>query len=245
MDAHPPVGSEVGRVAAIRRYPVKSMAAEPLDRATVSWHGVAGDRRWAFVRRGDASGFPWHTIRDQPAMVRYAPRLADPDRPDASAVTVTSPGGVTYDVAEPALAAELGDDVYALRLNRGTFDTLPLSLLTVQSIAGLEALAARSLHPERFRPNLVVDVPGGDDFPEDAWPGCTLQIGEALVRVDGRDQRCVVVNVDPLTAERDPVVLGTIARERRTRFGVYATTVRPGVVAVGDAVVVVARDADV
>jgi len=35
----------VGRVAALWRYPVKSMAAEALDGVEVSWAGLAGDRR--------------------------------------------------------------------------------------------------------------------------------------------------------------------------------------------------------
>ena len=41
---------EVGRVVALWRYPVKSMAAERSTEADVGWHGLAGDRRWAFVR---------------------------------------------------------------------------------------------------------------------------------------------------------------------------------------------------
>ncbi|MFN2464119.1 MAG: MOSC N-terminal beta barrel domain-containing protein, partial [Candidatus Dormibacteria bacterium] len=54
----------VGRVAALWRYPVKSMAGEALAVADVSWHGLAGDRRWAFIREGqERSGFPWLTIR--------------------------------------------------------------------------------------------------------------------------------------------------------------------------------------
>jgi hypothetical protein len=54
----------VGRVAGLWRFPVKSMAGEQLDEAELGWHGLAGDRRWAFVR-GDTprSGFPWLTIR--------------------------------------------------------------------------------------------------------------------------------------------------------------------------------------
>ena len=39
----------VGRVSAVFRYPVKSMAAEPVEDVDVSWHGLSGDRRWAFV----------------------------------------------------------------------------------------------------------------------------------------------------------------------------------------------------
>jgi MOSC domain-containing protein len=37
--------SEVGRVAALWRDPVKSMAGEPLREVDVSWFGFAGDRR--------------------------------------------------------------------------------------------------------------------------------------------------------------------------------------------------------
>ncbi len=50
---------EVGRVAQLWRFPVKAMAGERLDEAELSWHGVAGDRRWAFVRPGlERSGSP-------------------------------------------------------------------------------------------------------------------------------------------------------------------------------------------
>ncbi len=39
---------ELGRISAIFRYPVKSMAGELLDVAMLSWHGIEGDRRLAF-----------------------------------------------------------------------------------------------------------------------------------------------------------------------------------------------------
>lgn len=47
-DSLPPVG--VGRIVGLWRYPVKSMAGEALPEVGVSWHGFAGDRRWAFGR---------------------------------------------------------------------------------------------------------------------------------------------------------------------------------------------------
>ena len=60
---------EVGRVVSLWRYPVKSMAAEPLEQIDVSWHGLAGDRRWAFVQDGLVrSGFPWLKIRERSDM---------------------------------------------------------------------------------------------------------------------------------------------------------------------------------
>jgi hypothetical protein len=87
----------VGRVVALWRYPVKSMAAEQLDGAEVSWHGLAGDRRWAFIRDGQVrSGFPWLTIRERPELAHYRPFFAEPARPNASATVVRTPSGVSW-----------------------------------------------------------------------------------------------------------------------------------------------------
>jgi hypothetical protein len=231
-------GREVGRVAALWRYPVKSMAAESLEAVDVSWHGLAGDRRWAFVRAGmERSGFPWLTIRELPGMGLYRPRFAEPGRPDGSATLVRTPFGHELDVVDPALAAELGPGVRVLKQDRGVFDTMPLSLVTTRTVAGLGALVGAGLDALRFRPNLLVEAAGNEPFPEDAWVGAVLRVGGLRMRVDQRDQRCVMVNVDPVTTRRDPAVLRAIARERGACLGVYGTTVEPGRVAVGDPVV--------
>ena len=226
----------VGRVLALWRYPVKSMAAEALDEVEVEWHGLAGDRRWAFVRGGlERSGFPWMTIREDAAMLRHVPRFVDPSRPDASKTVVRTPGGEELDVVDPALAASLGEGVRVIKQNRGVFDAMPLSLITTRSIAELEELVGRELHPQRFRPNLLVE----SDEREDAWVGRVLRIGELEMRVDQRDERCVIVNVDPGSGERDPSVLKTLGRERSTCIGVYGSIVTQGRVSVGDPVSVI------
>lgn len=228
---------EVGRVAGLWRYPVKSMAAESLDEVDVSWHGLAGDRRWAFVQDGLVrSGFPWLTIREHPALRHHTPSFVEPDRPDSSATTVRTPAGREFDVTDPELASELGEGIRVIKQDRGVFDTMPLSLITTQTIAGLGALVGADLEVQRFRPNLLVESSAGDAFPEDAWVGSVLQLGGLRMRADKRDQRCVMVNVDPVTNERDAAILRTIARERQTCLGVYGSTVEPGRVAVGDRV---------
>jgi uncharacterized protein YcbX len=226
----------VGRVVALRRYPVKSMAAEELDEVEVSWHGLAGDRRWAFIRDGQVhSGFPWLTIRQRPELAHYRPRLTEPERPNASAVLVRTPSGGELSVADPALAAELGSCVRVIKQDRGVFDTFPLSLLTTQTVAGLGRLTGVELTACRFRPNLLVDA-AGSDFPEDGWVGRVLRIGGLRMRVDARDMRCVVITIDPVTLRRDPAILRAVARERDARLGVYGTIVAPGRVALGDPV---------
>jgi MOSC domain-containing protein len=229
----------VGYVAALWRYPVKSMAAEALERADVSWHGLPGDRRWAFIRKGKlTSGFPWLTIRERPDLWRYRPSFVQPDLPDKSRTLVVTPAGSELDVVAPALAAELGDGVRLIRSDRGLFDTLPLSVLTTQTVAALSTMVGAALDARRFRPNLVIDSASGKPFREDAWVGRVLRIGALRVRIDKRDQRCMIVNVDPVTARRSPAILRTIARERDACLGVYGSTVQPGRVAVGDPVVI-------
>lgn len=227
----------VGRVVHLWRYPVKSMGAEPLDAVDVSWHGLAGDRRWAFVREGlERSNFPWLTIRERSDLWHYAPRFADPDAPDRSTTLVRTPSGVELDVVDPGLAAELGHGARVIKQNRGVFDTEPLSLMTSQTVSALGALAGRALDPLRFRPNLLVEAVDDAPYTEDGWVGATLRIGGLRMRVDQRDKRCVMVNVDPATAERDPAVLKAVAQHRGACLGVYGTTVEPGGVAIGDAV---------
>jgi uncharacterized protein len=232
-------GREVGRVAALWRYPVKSMAAEALEEVDVSWHGLAGDRRWAFVQDGLVrSGFPWLTIRERPEMRHYRPSFLEPGRPDASRTVVRSPSGEDLDVADSALAAELGNGVRVIKQDRGIFDVMPLAVLRTQTVADLGKLVDAELDVQRFRPNLLVDASADTAFPEDGWVGSVLRIGALLMRVDQRDKRCVMVNVDPATAERDPQILRTIAQERETCLGVYGSTVQPGRVAVGDPVAI-------
>jgi uncharacterized protein YcbX len=227
----------VGTVQELRRYPVKSMAAESLDAATASWHGLAGDRRWAFVRPGmERSGFPWLTIREKPDLWRYEPRFLDPNDVEGSKTMVRTPDGADLEVADPELARRLGDGVRVIKQYSGVFDTFPLSLLTIQSLEGLSGIVGESLAALRFRPNILIHACESDSFPEDRWVGAILRIGALRCRVDKRDKRCVMVNVDPADVGSNPDILRSIARERHACFGVYGSTVEPGEFCVGDPV---------
>jgi uncharacterized protein YcbX len=228
---------EIARVVELWRYPVKSMAGESLGAVDVSWHGLAGDRRWAFIREGhERNGFPWLTIRERADLWRYRPSFVDPDRPDASPTVVRTPSGAEFDVADPKLAGELGAGTRVIKQKRGVFDTMPLSLMSTQTVRALSALVGTQLSALRFRPNLVIEALGATQFPEDAWVGSVLWIGGLRMRVDQRDQRCVMINVDPQTTSKNPDVLRAVTREREACLGVYGSTVEPGRVAVGDPV---------
>ena len=227
----------IGSVASVFRYPVKSMAAEALQSADVGWQGISGDRRWAFVRGGmEQSGFPWLTIREQPLMAQYRPRFADPGLPDSSTTLVTTPSGIDYDVADPALADELGFDSRVIRQSRGIFDAFPLSAISTATIDSIASSVGETLDPRRFRPNVIIEFAAREPFAEDGLVGREIRFGSVTVRFDKRDKRCVAINVDPVTSGKNPAVLRAVAQERQACLGVYATIVRTGSISVGDPV---------
>lgn len=229
----------IGYVSAIYRYPVKSMASEALESVNVSWAGLDGDRRWAFVRAGmERSGFPWLTIREQPSLWRYTPRFVEPGRPNDSVTMVDTPHGRELDVVDPALAAELGEGVRVIKQSGGIFDTMPLSLIGSATIGAIGDSVGSVLTSRRFRPNIVMESAGGEPFVEERAVGRELRIGGMRMRVDRRDKRCVMINIDPDTTEKNSAVLRAVAQQRESCLGVYGTTVLPGAIGIGDEITI-------
>src|SRR3954453_13447598 len=223
-----PEADTIGRLVEIWRYPVKSMAGERLASAEADWHGLVGDRRWAFIRPGlERSDFPWLTIRENPVLWRYVPRIVESARAGRTATLVQTPEGDELEVADPRLAARLGTGARVIKQNRGVFDTAPLSLISLPTVSAVCELAGVGADVRRFRPNLVVEPLDGRPYAEDEWVGRTLRIAGLRLRIDQCDPRCVIVNVHPDSGSREPKVLRTIAQQRETFAGVYATTVAP------------------
>ena len=94
---------ELGRISAIFRYPVKSMAGELLDVARLSWHGIEGDRRLAFRRLTDKSGFPWLTASKLPQLLLYKPFGLDSNTAELLPTHVRTPDGKEYDLRSDEL----------------------------------------------------------------------------------------------------------------------------------------------
>jgi len=186
----------------------------------------------------ERSGFPWLTIREKSDLWRYQPYSVDPQDVESSKTMVRTPEGDELEVTDPELIRRLGDGVRVMKQYRGVFDTFPLSFLTVQSVEGLSDVVGQALLPLRFRPNILINASEPVPFPEDGWAGATLRAGGLRCRLDRRDKRCVMVNVDPSDpALSNPQVLRAIVKEREAYFGMYGTTVEPGEVSVGDPVI--------
>ena len=231
----------VGEVAALFRYPVKSMAGEPIESAELGWHGLDGDRRLAFRRAGDRGGFPWLTASKLPEMILFAPLrrgAADGTLP----THVRTPEGEELDLFGAELAAEVGrrhgTPVEMTHLDRGIFDEASVSVITSATVGAIGDLAAQPPDVRRFRPNVLIASQVA--FEEDQWVGGVLSFGEgggaAALGVTNHDERCSMVNFDPDSARSSAEVLKAIVRERDNKAGVYAAVTRRGRLAVGQPV---------
>jgi len=234
---------QVGRIKAIFRYPVKSMAGELMDVAKLGWHGLEGDRRLAFRRCNDKSGFPWLTASKLPKLLCYEPFGSDHNA-EPLPTHVRTPDGKEYELHSKELREDVsgryGSEVELMNLKHGIFDEASISVISLNTIAGIERQCGRDLDLRRFRPNIVIETDIVEPFAEDSWVGRTLMFGEgnsgAAVRVTMKDERCVMVNLDPDTAESDARVMKTVVRLNENYAGVYGTVVGAGELRVGQVV---------
>jgi uncharacterized protein YcbX len=239
---------ELGTIRSLFRHPVKSMAAERLDSVAVGSRGVAGDRRLAFRRLVEDGGYPWLTASKLPEMLLYRPRGSQEDtQPPGCQVLseplpshVLTPTGDRLEIAGEALAAELsrryGSAVELRHVSDGIFDEASVSLIALGTLRGIERAWGRELDVRRFRPNIVLDTSDERPFAEDAWVGKQLEFGDGdgpIIRITLRDKRCVMINLDPDTAESAPDLMKTVVRLNDNYAGVYGEVVRQGELRVG------------
>jgi uncharacterized protein YcbX len=238
---------ELGRISAIFRYPVKSMAGELLDVARLSWYGIEGDRRLAFRRLTDKSGLPWLTASKLPQLLLYKPFGLVSKNGELLPTHVRTPDGKEYELRSDELREEVsrryGSDVELMNLKHGIFDESPISVISLGTVHSVGRESGRGVDLcdlRRFRPNVVIETNSAEPFAEDEWVGRTLLFGEensgAAVRITMRDERCVMVNLDPDTAERDAEVMKTVVRLNENYAGVYGTVVSAGELRVGQVV---------
>lgn len=229
----------IGRVTELWRYPVKSTVGERLDAVRVGARGVEGDRRWA-VRGADGrlgSGKTTNRrFRRMPGLLSLASSL---DRTGCGLLRL--PGGSVLRLDDPAtaraVAAVVGEPVSLVDDPEGDhLDAAPVHLLSTASLAWLAGRRpADGVDRRRFRPNVLVEVDGGDR-PEDDWVGRQVLVGSAVLSVDQRTRRCVMTTLAQGPLGFAPGVLRSLQDATGERLGVYASVVRPGTVRVGDTV---------
>ena len=207
------------RIAAIWRYPVKSMAGERLASIPIDVDGLEGDRVvQVYDRRGRLV-----TARRYPQLLRLKATIGSDGEPLVDGYRWYSSEAAARVVA----AVEPG-----ARLHRfdgpERFDILPLLVCT----DGAVRLFRRDVR--RLRPNLVVE--GVGEGVEGDWQGALLRLPDAEVRLADRRARCVMTTYDPDTIEQDHDVLRDIVARFAGRLCLNASVARVGRVREGDPV---------
>ena len=256
--------SIVGKVESLWRYPVKSMRGEELDEMFVGYAGVYGDRLFAFASSANANGFPFFTGRDQRQMIRYRARFRNPEKaarpvnlsdaekhnatplyatPNDLMVDIETPDGKTFAINDPALIDNLRANIdekhrlTLLRSDKAITDCRPLSIFAVQSARKLGEETGTNVDKRRFRANVYLDLNSSWGFVEDAFVGKTLRIGpKVVVSVVERDPRCMMITLDPDTAEKSPAILKAVAQAHEGMAGVYGAVLAEGMIHKGDSV---------
>lgn len=222
-------------VAELWRYPVKSLLGEQLESAAIDHRGVVGDRLYAVTDRTGklGSGKSTRRFRRLDGLFELSARTG-PNGP-----LVALPDKRELPVGAPELdlflSARYGDDLRVLREDGVPHhDAAPLHLVTTASLRWLaERLPGSQVDRRRFRPNVVVEAAGAERV-EDAWVGRRFSVGEAVIRVVERTERCVMVTNAQSELDKDPDVLRAVTELNDACLGVLATVEEPGVVRVGD-----------
>ena len=206
-------------VAALWRYPVKSLRGESLESASLLADGLAGDRL-ASVQgpNGQLTALTKHALLGLQGGIGPAgePLVeGDPWEGEAAALAIREAAGEDARLVTNAAGARFHDEAPILVATDG-------------------ALSVIGADRRRFRANVVVT--GVEGVAEAGWIGRALRMGEVRLRVASRCERCLMTTIDPDTLELDPGVLRRVRAELEASMGVYCEVVEPGQIAVGDPV---------
>jgi len=205
---------KVGEIAAIWRYPVKSLAPQTLQSTAVELGGIPGDRAEAlFVESAHArQGKAYRGKENNHLHLTH----------------------VTDDAVR--LASERNVSVRVANEQEHYFDLGEISIIFDTWLDQASSLVGYELEPLRFRPNFfaraLVDFPGA----ESSFTGMALRIGDCVLEVFRPIGRCATPTYDLRTGEPDPDILRQIAQKRNNEMGIYCSVVRPGTITVGDVI---------
>ena len=207
------------KVINLWRYPVKTMAGESLQRASLDSLGIEGDR---IVHVENAQGRVV-TSRTHPGFLGHKGMIGLSGEPLVDGRPWDSPE-VAEDVVKIA-----GRGAKLVRYEGAErFDVLPLLVATDG------AIAAFGHDYRRLRPNLVIG--GVEGMDERKWPGKTLRIGKTLIGVQDLRMRCIMTSFDPDTQEQDVAITQGIYKRFKGELALNCFVIEGGEIVLGEEV---------
>jgi len=108
-----------------------------------------------------------------------------------------------------------------------------LHLVNLETVRSLGVELGQELDPLRFRANVYFD--GLAPWAEAQWLDRQVRLGDAVLEVFARTDRCAATDVNPATAARDTSIPPDLMRMYgHNELGVYARVVEGGTVRLGD-----------
>jgi uncharacterized protein len=239
------------QVSRIYRHPLKSHGRESLKIVYLSeGQSMPFDRLWAVAHEAARTeGGSWAPCQNfsigskAPQLMAINATLDEKTEtltlthPDLSPLTFhpDRDAAVFLDWVAPLVPANRAQPARVFRLDRRGFtDTeFPsVSLCNAASHAAVEALAGSALSPLRWRGNIWFT--GAKPWAEFDWIGRDLRLGNAVLRIEERIERCMATSANPETGQRDVDTLGLLKTQGHRDFGVYARVIENGTVKLDD-----------
>lgn len=241
------------QVTDLFRYPIKSHGRESVAQVLLEpGKMIPWDRTWAVAHEmSDADGSHWVSCRNfsigsKSSELGAISSILDEEK---GIVTLSHPnrGDLSFDPdteGDKLIAWTKGlipeNRAQSARVvrgkNQGFSDSeFPsVTLCNHASHRAVEEKIGHALSPYRWRGNIWFD--GETAWEEHAWLDRDIQVGEAILRVRERTERCLAAHNNPETGQRDAHVLGTLDRFGHRDFSVRAEVIQGGRIAPGDEV---------
>lgn len=241
------------KVAHILRYPLKSHGREALSRVSLSaGQSMPYDRLWAVAHEASkADGSEWVHCANfsrgskAPALLAISSRLDEdrevlhlshPERPDLTFQPDTQ-GAKLLEWVAPLTPKNRALPDRIVRLDQRGFTDSDFPSVTLCNLASHKAVEEQidqvlSIH--RWRGNIWFD--GGEPWIEFDWLGQDVRVGDCILHIRERTDRCLATTANPETGKRDADILGTLEHWGHQDFSVRAEVVQGGVIVPGDRV---------
>jgi uncharacterized protein YcbX len=242
-----------GTVAALRRYPVKSMLGEDLDAVAVTAAGLEGDRVVALIDNQTGHVASAKHPRLWRGLLAFAaqwnngsPRFTQPDGEwisidDVGAEQLLSevlqrdvrlstvrPDQAVLERPAPEDVIEAGEDAdlpyEMLEIGKATPGATFVDYGPVHIVTSA-TLDHVGVEMIRYRPNVVLQTPEAAAFAENDWTGRELLVGPVRMRIIEPTPRCAVPTLAHGTLPRRSAAVRILLEENR--IAVSDTSLRP------------------
>lgn len=242
-----------GKVTEIWRHPIKSHGREAVTRVALqTGQAMPFDRLWAIAHEASsADGSVWAScgnfsrVSKAPALMAITARLNEADEtlvlshPELADLTFApdSDQDAFLEWVKPLMPEDRAQSARIIRAKTDAMTDSDFPSVTLCNMASHRAVSqklGRPLSIHRWRGNIWMD--GLAPWEEFDWMDREVQIGDAVLLVKERTDRCAATTTNPDTGRRDADTLAVLDTWGHRDFSVRAEVIRAGSVAVGDTV---------